>query len=199
MIPSAWMMRLSKVVGILCGTAVFVPVGAYLQWYLPGDGIYECYVVLASAPILALAVASRHIYLRMLGSGSKGQARCFYIATVALVVMLVEVAVFTFMPPVSRRIGPWAELRSLLIEKSEDVARTRRALGIPADRYLTLNEVKYIESAVLNPYPSFTFPIINKTVRIRVLQSSPPYVGVDYGNGRNAAFELHTMLCIYVD
>ncbi len=83
----------------------------------------------------------------MLGSGSKGQARCFYIATVALVVMLVEVAVFTFIPPVSRRIGPWAELGSLLIEKSEDVARTRRALGIPADRYLTLNEVKYIEGS----------------------------------------------------
>jgi len=46
---------------------------------------------------------------------------------------------------------------------------------------------------------TFTFPLVGRTVRIRLMQTYPPYVGVDYGDGRNCVFDLKSMRMTYVD
>lgn len=109
------------------------------------------------------------------------------------------VLITTCMPTISRRVGPWVELRSLLVAKSQEVAEARAALGIPEDRYLTSGEMHEIETLVLEPTSEYTFPIIHRTVRVMMLRAAPPYVGVDFGGGRRVMFDLRTMAIIYAD
>lgn len=116
-----------------------------------------------------------------------------------LVALAVVVLLATSVPPIGRRVGPWAELRRLLVATSREVAEARAALDIPQDRQLTTDEMRQIEALVLNPAPEYTFPIIRRTVRLRLMRTSPPYVGVDFGGGRRAVFDLQTMVMIYAD
>jgi hypothetical protein len=126
----------------------------------------------------------------------RGPARA---AASGLVVLAVVILLATSVPPIGRRVGPWAELRRLLVAKSREVAEARAALDIPRDRPLTADEMHRIEALVLNPAPEYTFPIIRRTVRLSLMRTSPPYVGVDFGGGRRAVFDLKTMGVIYAD
>jgi hypothetical protein len=178
---------------------VFAPLGLFLQWFLPGDGPYELLVSLLSSPLLLIGVLvayqSRSTSTQSLERGgivSKGLA----LFTLAL---FVEIQVFAYVPEVGRRVGPWDDLRGLLIEKAADVVREREALGLPADQPLSRLQVERIDAAALTPRPTFTFPLVHQTVKIRLMSGVYPYVGVDYGHGRNCIFDLKSMRATQCD
>lgn len=178
-------------------TAVaYLPLGVYLQWAVPGDwppGLVCVFPALSGA-VLVLALA-----LRRKSRTAPGKGWSSGIAAACLFTLAALLLVTTSLPPIGRRIGPWAELRALLVLKAEQAAQARAALGIPEGRHLDRGEMDAIERMVLEPPVQYTFPIIGRTVQLRVMRTGPPYVGVDFGGGRRAVFDLATMVVIYAD
>lgn len=184
---------------VALGVISFIPLGIFLQWYLPSDGAAACVVPPISMLLLCVAIALHALVTRFAPHSRYRSLRVARFVTTFFLVLFAGIAITVFLPPLSRRVGPWVELRSLLIQKANEVDQMRANLGIPADRYLTTQEIKNIEATLMTPYPEYTFPLIGKTVKIRIMKAIPPHVGVDYGEGRNAVFDLDTMLCIYAD
>ncbi len=205
------------VLALLFTLIVFVPVGVYLQWFVPSDnGLFICMYPLIGASIFVVALtiwrksrtAPRMQFDRVIiGKSdiwrkSRTAPRMQWPMRVGAVCLFVFCAlwlVVTSIPPIGRRIGPWAELRRMLVEKSQQVAEAKATLSIPANRQLTREEIDQIERMVLDPAPAYTFPIINQTVHVRMMGGTPPYVGVDFGDGRRAKFNLATMVVTYAD
>jgi hypothetical protein len=176
---------------LLATVAVFVPIGVYLQWSVPRDvGLCRCAYPLLSFPILAAALA---LYRRR---GAQWPMRA---AALSLFLLFGLVLITLSLPPISRRVGPWAPLRGLLVAKSRQVTQARAELAIPEGRDLTSAEMRQIEGIVLEPPPTYTFPIIGQTVQVRMMSLAPPYVGLDFGGGRRAVFDLATMVILYAD
>jgi hypothetical protein len=90
-------------------------------------------------------------------------------------------------------------LRTILLESQARVLAMREQLGIPPERALTRAELSSIGTLLPQPLGTFRFPIVQKTAVVRIMQTYPPYVGVDYGGGRNSVFDLSSMRPIYVD
>jgi hypothetical protein len=174
----------------------YLPLGAYLQWAVPGDcpPPFTCAWPSLSGAVLVAALALRHKRRTVPGRGWP-----MHVAAACLFTLSALLLVTTSLPPIGRRIGPWAELRALLVYKSEQAAQARAALGIPQGRYLDAGEMDAIERMVLEPPVRYTFPIIGRTVQVRLMRAGPPYVGVDFGGGRRAVFDLATMAVIYAD
>jgi hypothetical protein len=183
------------VLALLFTLIVFIPVGVYLQWSVPRDAFpLVCMYPLIGVSILVVAL--------IVWRKSRTAPRMQWPMRVGAVCLLVFCAfwlIATSIPPIGRRIGPWSELRRMLVEKSQEVVEARATLSVPANRQLTREEVGQIERMVFDPAPAYTFPIINQTVHVRMMSTVPPYVGVDFGSGRRAVFDLATMVVIYVD
>ena len=177
--------------GILLGSALFMPLGLYLQWAIPGDGPYEYFVTFFSLvlPLFALGIG----YLISIPLGMRRVA-----ITVAMTVFCL-VQVWLYVPQISRRIGPWEELRRLLLKKAEEVQSFREERRIPSDRRLSHEEIELAETLLFTPAPTFTFPFPRRQVAVRIMRTVPPYVGVNYGKGRNCVFDLDTMWATYCD
>ncbi len=177
--------------GLLLASASFIPLGLYLQWAVPGDGPYEYGVTALSLilPLLALVAG----YFSSLASWVKR-----VVITVTLSVFCL-VQVWLYVPQISRRIGPWKDLRGLLLAKAEEVQSFREERGIAPDRALSREEVALAQSSVFTPTPTFTFPFPRRQVTVRLMKAEPPYVGVDYGDGRTCVFDLTTMWATYCD
>jgi hypothetical protein len=172
-----------------------VPVGVTLQWFAPNDlPARVCVYPSISTMLLASAWL-----LRRQGSAATKRGWLLRTGASGLLALLLVVLVTTSIPPIGRRIGPWAELRSLLVAKSREVSEARVTLDIPRDRPLTAVEMDQIEALVLDPAPAYTFPIIGRTVHLGLMCTAPPYVGVDFGGGRRAMFDLPTMVILYAD
>lgn len=90
-----------------------------------------------------------------------------------------------------RHFGEWAQLRALLIEYSEKVERAHEERGS--------GSLAAIEMDILASAPEFKFRELRDPVRLRIMQTTPPYVGVDFGEGANAVFDPKTMICLYSD
>jgi hypothetical protein len=116
-----------------------------------------------------------------------------------LLPFLLGVELVIFVPEVSRRIGSWAELRTILLEGQARVVAARQQLSIPEERPLTGAELSHVRAVLPSTLATFRFPIVGKTAAVRVMRTHPPYVGLDYGNGRNVVFDLHSMRMVYVD
>lgn len=172
---------------------LFVPIGLFLQWWLPTDGPEEILVLLWSSPLLFLSLAVRFRIQKSVASPAHGSL------IVGTLLLFAYIQVFTFSPQISRRVGPWAHIRVLLLKSSSDVTKAREHLGIAPGRPLTRQEADLIESMALRPAPTYTFPFLKRTVTVRLLTRRPPYVGLNYGQGRNVVFDLRTMKKIYAD
>jgi hypothetical protein len=94
-----------------------------------------------------------------------------------------------------RRFGEWRDLHALLTDYSRRVS----ALTPDKSRLLTEAEYRAIDATLLTPRPTFSSRGFEKPVQIRMMQTYPPFVGVDFGKGRNAVFDLLTMSCTYSD
>lgn len=185
---------MSTLLAIIIGTFVFVPLGLVLQWWLPQDGPGELIVLLTSLPLVL--VATTFIRYARKRSSSHGGLK---IAGYCILTVFVWIQVFAFIPWLSRRIGPWVALRSMLVEATREIQAKREELGIPADRPLTPREFEILKALVRFRRSEYTFPFINKAVRLRWLSTAPPYVGLNYDHGRNCLFDLDSMRCTYID
>lgn len=181
---------------ILLTVVLFVPVGLYLQWALPVDAPCELVFSLYSVPILIVALVLLWTVRKRRDDTTR---RAGAVAATCLLVFLALAQVFIWVPQISRRIGPWVELRGLLIQKSSEAEDARTQLGIPADRHLTREEMMRIKAMVFEPPEEFVFPLINKKVTLRMMGGQPPYVGIDYGGGRRVILDLESMEAIYAD
>jgi hypothetical protein len=94
----------------------------------------------------------------------------------------------------SRHFGEWRELRAELARYSDMVAK---AAPDPS-RLLTHAEYETIKG-LFTSEPTFVSRGFQEPLKIRMMQTYPPYVGVDFGAGRNAVFDLTTMVCTYSD
>jgi hypothetical protein len=175
------------ILGLLLGALIFVPIALCLQWAVPGDGPYEYAVTFGS--VIGLGV----------GMALAGRVGAKVVLHTSLLLLFVLTQVWLYVPRVSRNVGPWKPLRAELMSKSTEVEEFRRASGIPSDRVLTRHEVALLQEALFDPPPTFTFPFPRREVRIRILTAEPPYVGVDYGRGRNCVFDLRSMHATYCD
>lgn len=177
--------------GGLVGLGAFIPLGLYLQWAIPGDGPYEYGVTLLSLLLPLLAIGMRFIPL------SSSSVRLAVISAAFSAFFLVQV--WLYFPQLSRRVGPWKDLRELLLAKSQQVQLFLDEQGIARDRLLTRQEVASAQSALFDPAPTFYFPLPHRRVEVRIILAEPPYVGVSYGNGRNCVFDLSSMYATYCD
>lgn len=107
--------------------------------------------------------------------------------------LFLEIQLFTYVPQIGRRIGPWSDLRTLLSNQASEVVRACEDLGISTGQPLSRADVETLDALVFNPRPKFTFPLVDKTVELRLMSGVYPYAGVDYGNGRNCVFDLKSM------
>ena len=181
---------------ILLTVVLFVPVGLYLQWALPVDGPYELVLSLYSVPILIVALVLLWTVRKTRDDTTR---RAGAVVATCLLVFFALAQVFILVPQISRRVGPWGELRSLLIRKSSEAEDARTQLDIPADRDLAQDEMRRIKAMVFEPPEEFVFPLINKKVTLRMMGRRPPYVGIDYGGGRRVILDLESMEAIYAD
>jgi hypothetical protein len=173
-----------------------IPFGVYLQWFAPRDFVPARVCIYPAAGIVPLAAAWT-LLLKGRTEGERGWPK--RVAAAGLFALSIVVLVTTSVPAIGRRVGPWADLRSLLVAKSREVTDARKALGIPHDRQLTADEMGQMEALLFDPVPEYTFPIIQRTVHLRLMAATPPYVGLDFGGGRRVLFDLRTMVILYAD
>lgn len=185
------------VLGALLGAVAFVPVGLYLQWALPIDGPGELFVSLLSVPLLlvALALLSRPVVVPSWPRRSRRTS-----LAIGILVFFALIQATIFFPSITRRIGPWHELRARLVQKSQEIDDARARFGVAESVKLTPEQIAQIEAAVFPTPEEFVFPIINRRVILKLMTYRRPYVGVRYGTGsRGVIFDLDTMLAIYAD
>jgi hypothetical protein len=95
----------------------------------------------------------------------------------------------------SRHFGEWRELKVLLHRYSDMVEKE-----VPdRNRSLTHVEHEAIKGRLFTSEPVFVSRGFLKPLEIRMMQGRAPYVGVDFGAGRNAVFDPTTMICTYSD
>jgi hypothetical protein len=181
----------SCLAGVALALALFAPVALYLQWALPGDGPYEYLVTALSLPLVVLSAAL--VLLRMIPC----MARRLAITTCLCLFILVQV--WVYVPQLSRRVGQWKELRTMLVHKSEEIEEALRQWGVSETRPLSRAELALLEERLFTPRPRFDFDLPPRAVTLRILSAVPPYVGVDYGEGRNCTFNLDSMVATYCD
>ncbi|WP_147445492.1 hypothetical protein [Corallococcus aberystwythensis] len=92
-----------------------------------------------------------------------------------------------------RHWGEWSRLKTVLQDNEARV----RALSSRTDGSLTEEEFARAKAWFLEEPVTFRFETEPEPVRLRLLRSVPPYVGVDFGQGRNAMFDPVTMRCVY--
>jgi hypothetical protein len=95
----------------------------------------------------------------------------------------------------SRHFGEWRELRAELARYSDKVAKA----APDRTRLLTHAEYEAIKGRLFTSEPTFVSRAFREPLRIRMMQTYAPYVGVDFGAGRNAVFDLTIMICTYSD
>lgn len=94
-----------------------------------------------------------------------------------------------------RHFGEWRRLKSLL---RENEARVQQMIG-RTEGALSEEESEWVRAWFLEHPVSLRFGAEPEPVRIRLMHGTPPYVGVDFGQGRSAVFDPVTMLCLYAD
>lgn len=161
--------------------------------YFPGDApwadvllLFSEIVILITALLWAVGFAVRRL-LRLRRAWERALAAPLLAAFVSAVLAGGAIS--------SRHFGEWRELRDLLRQHSDRVASE----APDRSRLLTHAEYNAIKGRILTPEPTFVSRGFRQPLKIRMMQTYPPYVGVDFGAGRNAVFDLATMICTYSD
>ncbi|NNB86332.1 hypothetical protein [Corallococcus exiguus] len=94
-----------------------------------------------------------------------------------------------------RHWGEWGRLKTMLQDNEPRV----RAFSSRADGVLSNEEYERAKVWLQEQHVAFRFKTEPEPVRIRLMMTVPPYLGVDFGQGQNAVFDPVTMLCIYSD
>jgi hypothetical protein len=128
--------------------------------------------------------------------GRRPRLKCIYRVVRALQTVTVALAVtigwYADGAIVGRHFGEWGHLKLELARHAE------MASGLAPHRGLLAHE-EFEAIRARMPTPSLAFTSFSGPVRIQMMAGGYPYVGVDYGAGRNAVFDPLTMVCTYAD
>jgi hypothetical protein len=94
-----------------------------------------------------------------------------------------------------RHFGEWGALKREIARHAARVS----AAAPDARRLLTHQEFLELRARLMTPPATFRSAAFMEPLRIRMMEGGYPYVGVDYGTGRNAVFDPLTMVCTYSD
>lgn len=162
-------------------------------WYFPGDPpVFEMLAMLCLFALGGLAVVCSLVFLVTLSEKTSRLRRTLLIW---LSVSMTPFAVILFGAAVGiskRHFGEWARLKSLLQQYSSLVAAEIEKGEDP-------RQAAALQLKLLSPSPTFKFKALSEPVRLEIMQTEPPYVGVDFGNGAHAVFDPQTMICTYSD
>jgi hypothetical protein len=151
--------------------------------------------LILSAAIVALFALQTHVPTRRW----TWRAKHFVTRPLFSFVLTVHVcsASIVLVPEVSRSIGPWAPVRSALYEDGRRFEETARALQVE----LTVASVNANWDRLKAAFQvrRMRWPGRTEEISIRPMRTDFPYVGIDYGNGRNCVFEWPSMRSDYCD
>jgi hypothetical protein len=173
-----------------------VEMGAVAGWnvvYFPGDAPWADVLLLSaevSSLLAALLWAAAYAVRRLLRLRTAWEN----VLAAPILLGLASVALATGAIS-SRHFGEWRELRALLGRYRDTVARE----APDRNRLLSHGEYEAIRDRLVSTPATFVSRGFREPLKIRMMQGSSPYVGVDFGAGRNAVFDLTTMICIYSD
>jgi hypothetical protein len=155
-------------------------------WNFPGDPpLFDVLVYLA----LLNLVLSAPLYLWWRWRGRRPDLHIVGL----LVVFWVAITLTSLLGVAERHDPRWRQVRATIREYGDVIAADaggRRALE--GQEFEALRE-RHMPRPVPVHLPGFG------TVHLRMNHGNYPYVGVDFGDGRNAFFDLKTMLCVYSD
>lgn len=162
-------------------------------WYFPGDPpVFETLATLSLLAIVAVVAFGSLMllitYPKALRRFRRSSLRWIFGAIAVLVIPLA----FAAFGIGRRNFGEWAELKGLISRYSSLVAAEIERSG-------GATQLAALETRLLTPSPTFHFKGYPEPVHLRIMQTTPPYVGVDFGHGANAVFDPRTMVCIYAD
>ncbi len=174
---------------------VFVVVSPGYERF-PGDPAFPELLLTFLWPLAAaavvLAVIATVLARRVTSPRVSFWARSGGLATAALVIASLG---YLALPILRRQSGEWPRLRAKL---QDGEAQVNQLLGADG-RELTRAEYEYARDWFSRNPISFQFTDPPQTVYLTMMRGVPPYVGVSFGNGNNAAFDLATMFCISSD
>lgn len=161
--------------------------------YFPGDPpVFETVATVTLLLIGALAIFGALAFLGTISNVSWRFRRPMLRIALGLTCLLVIPLVISIVGISRRHFGEWAQLKALIRHYSEIVGHEVERNGNPS-------RLRAIEAQLLTPPPTFQFAALQEPVRLRIMQTTPPYVGVDFGGGANAVFDPLTMICVYAD
>lgn len=157
-------------------------------WYFPGDPpLFETLAMLSLFLVTAWGVAWLLMRLAAprMSKGGIGKLLRALLLLSALPLPVASVGI------AHRHLGEWADLKALLRTYADRIEKEVEKRGS--------DHLAEIGHEVLTPQPHFKFAAFRDPVRLRVLSTEYPYVGVDFGEGAHAVFDPMTMICTYSD
>lgn len=162
-------------------------------WYFPGDPpVFETIATFAIVVLGGLVLVWGIVFLLTLPGRLRRYRRKLSISVLLLMVPVVVSLLIVALGISRRSFGEWAELKRLIQVYSQRVASAVEAGEDP-------RQLAALEMKLLSPTPTFKFKALREPVRLRLMKTIPPYVGVDFGEGANAVFDPVTMICTYAD
>jgi hypothetical protein len=162
-------------------------------WYFPGDPpVFEMLATLSLLALGGLAVGCCMVFLVTHPGKTRRFRRKLLIVCSALMTPFAIIFLGAVLGIGRRHFGEWAELKATIQKHSDIVAAE-------IERGEDPRQVAFLEMKLLSPAPTFKFRALREPVRLKIMQTKPPYVGVDFGHGANAVFDPQTMICTYSD
>lgn len=162
-------------------------------WYFPGDPpVFEGIATLCLLALGCLAALWALTFAVTLSGRLRRYRRKMNISVTLLMIPLAVSLLIAGLCISRRSFGEWAELKKLIQDYSQRVSSEVEAGQDP-------QQLAALELKLLSPAPTFKFKALREPVRLRLIQTTPPYVGVDFGDGANAVFDPVTMICTYSD
>lgn len=165
-----------------------------LNPYFPGDAPGAEVLGIAGAMLMGATVVCAAIALLLTSTHPRARRVAMFALAVPTIVAALAIGV-SITEVGSRHFGEWAQLKALIRDYSARVAKRAES----ADGRLTSAGYEALQQELLTPAPTFHFRGSRQPVRLRMMMTVWPYVGVDFGEGANAVFNPVTMVCIYSD
>jgi len=164
-------------------------------WLWPGDGpTLDLSLILGLCGLAPASIGSA-LFWREMREDRLGRAARLPFATAIIGLGLMLMGVLIAGAGVGyRQTEAWRPVREAIVLYGDEVAADigNRNIVLSSEQLAAMRE-KYLPQPLPVNLPGWG------TVRIRMAHGNYPYVGVDFGEGRNAQFDPRTMLCIYSD
>jgi len=165
--------------------------------YFPGDPPAADLILEAAMPLWlfialgmsgAFAIHRAHESSRAIRLGRRVVASLAALSVLSLAPVVIRVG--------RRHFGEWAGLQRLL---RENEIHALSLIGRKGGGQFSASEFEMARSWFEEHPVYFKFRAMRDPVKVRMMSTQAPFVGVDFGDGQNAVFDLRTMICTYAD